>query len=85
MVIGQSKHFSLDRNGVNISEYTAYYQLKKEGILKKTGIVHNTGTKLEIKIETVGLSAGTYDLRVFITDPVDGFVDLYRERFTLED
>ena len=85
MVIGQSKHFSLDRNGVNISQYTAYYQLKKEGVLKKTGTVFNAGTKLEIKIETVGLSAGTYDLRVFITDPVDGFVDLYRERFTLED
>ena len=84
MVIGQSKHFSLDRNGINISEYTAYYQLKKEGLLKKTGVVHNTGTALEIKIETVNLQAGSYDLRVFITDPVDGFVDLYREQFILE-
>lgn len=83
MVIGQSKHFSLDRNGVNISEYTAYYQLK-DGLLKKTGDVHNTGVALEIKIETANLQAGNYDLRVFITDPVDGFVDLYREQFILE-
>ena len=84
MVIGQSKHFALDRNGVDISQYTAYYQLKKDGLLKRTGVVFNAGTRLEIKIETVGLLAGAYDLRVFITDPVDGFVDLYREKFTLE-
>lgn len=85
MVIGQSKHFTLGRNGLNISEYTAYYELKKEGVLKKTAVVPNTGTELQVKLETVGLSAGTYDLRVFITDPVDGFVDLYKERFALEE
>ena len=84
MVIGQSRHFTLGRNDLNISEHTAYWQLVKDGGIKKTGSVNNTGTKLEVKVETVGLLGGTYSLRVFITDPLDGFVDVYKETMILE-
>ena len=85
MVIGQSKYFSLEADGgVNIGGYSAKLQLIKDGVVKKEEVVNNSGDRLEIKLQTVGLVAGTYELRVFITDPSDGFIDVYREKLILE-
>lgn len=85
MVIGQSRYFSLaPASGVNIAAYSAVYKLFKNGELKKSGAVLNTGTVLKVSMQTNDLTSGSYELRVFITDPVDGFVDMVKDQFTLE-
>lgn len=85
MVIGQSRYFSLvPPSGVDISAYTATYTLYKSGVVVKTGSVANTGTKFIVAVQTTGLSIGTYELRVFITDPSDGFVDVVKDKWVLE-
>ena len=37
------------------------------------------------KMQTNSLKKGSYELRIFITDPLDGFVDLFKEDFVLTD
>lgn len=85
MVIGQSRYFSLvPPRGVDISAYTATYILYRGGVVVSTGAVANTGTQFNVAIQTAKLAIGSYELRVFITDPADGFVDVVKDRFLLE-
>ena len=86
MVIGQSRYFTLEASsGVDISTYTAQYKLLRNGVVVQTGDVVNLGTKFEFKMQTNYLKKGSYELRIFITDPLDGFVDLFKEDFVLTD
>ena len=86
MVIGQSRYFTLEASsGVDISTYTAQYKLLRNGVVVQTGDVVNLGTKFEFKMQTNSLKKGSYELRIFITDPLDGFVDLFKEDFVLTD
>lgn len=85
MVIGQSRYFSLVApNGVNISAYTARWELRKNGEIKKSGTAVNSTTKFDVKFQTNDLTNGHYETRVFITDPVDDFVQVVVDAFTLE-
>ncbi len=85
MVVGESRFFSVEApGGVDISGYTARYELKKEGTVKKQGDLTNNGSKFDVPIQTDDLSAGSYEVRVFITDPLDGFVEVLRDSFVLE-
>lgn len=85
MVIGESRYFTLEApGGVDISSYSARYELIKDGNIKKQGTATNDGTKFDIKIQTNDLTVGNYEIRVFITDPADGFIDVLRDSFVLE-
>ena len=85
MVVGESRFFSVEApSSVDISGYTARYELKKEGTVKKQGDLTNNGSGFDVKLQTDDLSPGTYDLRIFITDPLDGFVEVLRDSFVLE-
>lgn len=85
MVIGESKYFSVEAQiGVDITDYTARYELVKDGTIKKQGTLTNDGSKFDVQIQTSDLTFGSYDLRVFITDPMDGFVQVLRDKFVLE-
>lgn len=85
MVIGQSRYFSLEaQSGIDISSYTARYQLIKGGSIKEEGALTNNGQKFDLKLQTDTLQAGSYEIRVFVTDNVDGFIDVFRDTFVLE-
>lgn len=86
MVIGESRFFSLDAEpDVNVSAYTSRWELVKSGTVVKTGTPTNTGTSFVIKVQTDNtMSTGAYEIRVFITDPVDSYTYAYRDLFTLE-
>lgn len=85
MVIGQSRYFTLEApSGIDISSYTARWELIKDGTIKREGTPTNDGTKFDVKIQTDTLQFGTYEVRIFITDPSDGFIDAFRDSFVLE-
>lgn len=85
MVIGQSRYFSLVApSGVDITEYTARWELRKNGEIKKFGTAVNSTTKFDVKFQTNDLTNGNYETRVFITDPVDDFVQVVVDSFILE-
>jgi hypothetical protein len=86
MVVGQSRYFTLQPSGVaDITSYSASYKLVKKGIVLGEGDVTNTGTKFDIRFQTEDLEAGDYELRIYITDPLDGFVQVFREKINIED
>ena len=70
--------------GVDINEYTARQQLRKNGEIKKSGTAINSTTKFDVKFQTNDLANGNYETRVFITDPVDDFVQVVVDSFILE-
>lgn len=85
MVVGQSRYFSLDAPvGLDITEYTAKWELVKNGAIIKSGDAVNNNTKFDIQFQTAGLTDGNYEVRVFVTDPVDGFIQGVVDKFTLE-
>lgn len=85
MVIGESRFYTLEPQvGVDITQYTAKWDLLKGKTVVRSGVPTNDGTKFSIKIQTDGLFAGNYETRVYITDPVDGFIYADRDEFVLE-
>lgn len=85
MVIGESRYFTLEApSGVDISSYSARYELFRDNTLKKSGVLTNNSSKFDVQIQTNDLTVGNYEVRVFITDPVDGFIDILRDSFVLE-
>lgn len=84
MVIGESRHFTVEApSGVDISGYTARYELMKDNRKISEASITNTGTGFKVKISTTGFQAGAYEVRVFITDPTDGFVQVITDKFQL--
>lgn len=85
MVVGESKYYTVEADGIlNVTGYAARYELKKEGTIKKQGDLTSNVDKFDLKLQTDNLQPGAYDLRVFITDPLDGFIEVLRDSFVLE-
>lgn len=87
MVIGESRYFDLyPSNGVSITGYTAKCELIRllDREVSITNTPANDGVKFSVKVQTAGLSDGKYELRVTVTDPSDGFVNVaYSEKIEL--
>lgn len=86
MVKGESRYFTLSPVGIdNLSGYSARYELIKQSSTSPSrhGDVLNNGTSFEVKIQTNDLEIGIYSLNVFITSSIDGFTQVYNERFEL--
>lgn len=85
MVIGESRFFTLDATpGLDITEYTARYELVKDRSIVNKGELTNDGSKFYVKIQTDTLQVGSYEVRIFITDPIDGYIKVLTDSFVLE-
>lgn len=86
MIVGESAFFRVyPVKSMDITSYSAYYTLLLNGeILVSNGEVNNTGSEFKIELQTAELKPGNYEVRVFISDPVDGFIEAYRKGFLLE-
>lgn len=84
MVIGESRYFTVEApSGVDISGYTARYELLKDNSIVSQSTLVNYGSGFKVNIGTSSLQAGNYEVRVFITDPIDGFIQVITDKFTL--
>ncbi len=87
MVIGESRYFDLSPVGGGLlTGYSATYEIVSfDGTLITTGSVGKSidNTKFEVRIQTTGMSAGGYWLRVFISASADNFVQAYSEQMVL--
>ena len=77
MVIGQSRYFDLQASG-SLETVTAKWELirKDNDTVAKSASCPKVNNAHQIRVDTTGVSAGTYILRVTTTDSVDGFVDV---------
>ena len=88
MVCGESRYFNLAPvNGDSLAGFTARYEVKdKMNKVVLSGAVSfsdNTESEFAVQVQTGTLTAGLYKLHVFITDPSDGYVQVYTEDMTL--
>lgn len=89
MYIGESRYFDIVPVGISgLVGYVAFSTLTK----KNNGVIHQNQTvnksadlsKFEVRIQTAGLSVGTYRLVVFVNDTVSGNITaVHDEEFDL--
>lgn len=88
MVCGESRYFTLAPvNGESLSGFTARYEVKskmnKVVLNGEVGFSDETETEFSVKVQTDALPVGIYTLHVFITDPSDGYVQVYSEEMSI--
>ena len=76
MVIGETRDFSIvpiTEANVDLTPYTAKYEIVLLGEIKKTGIVpkSNDNTKFNVHIDTSNLTAGKHELRVRVINSIE--------------
>lgn len=82
MVVGESRFFSLEAPEGVVD--TAQCDLYRDKVFKKSWIPTKTSTAFKVELQTDDLSIGSYEIRTFITDTVDGFIDVFYDSFVLE-
>ena len=87
MVIGESRYFDLAPvGGALLGGYSAIYEIVQLDKVVRSDVVNKSADnkKFEVRIQTEGLSAGSYTLRIKATDSVDDFTSIiYSEKLSL--
>lgn len=88
MVKGESRYFTLSPvNGESLHDYLCRYEIKngqnkviKEGVVE---FVDDNEDAFAVKVQTTDIEIGVYMLHVFMTDPSDGYVQVYSEELAI--
>ena len=84
MVKGESRYFRLSPvNGESLSGFTCRYEVRNANnkVVLKDDVPFADDNMVEfaVMVHTDTLDIGVYKLHVFITDPSDGYVQVYSE------